>query len=126
MTGLDRTTVSPSSSSMMRSTPWVDGCCGPMLMIMVCSSAGTSGGFCDSASEMRSTESASRSSACSTGIGHPLELHRDGADRVVLAQRVPLPLLGHEDAGHVGVAVEADAEHVEHLALQDLGAGVDV
>ena len=24
-------TVSPSISSMSRSTPWVDGCCGPML-----------------------------------------------------------------------------------------------
>ena len=24
-------TVSPSSSRISRSTPWVDGCCGPML-----------------------------------------------------------------------------------------------
>src|SRR4051794_17190512 len=38
MTGLVRSTVSPSSSSMRRSTPWVDGCWGPMLMIMVSSS----------------------------------------------------------------------------------------
>ncbi len=38
MTGLVRSTVSPSSSSMSRSTPWVDGCWGPMLMIMVSSS----------------------------------------------------------------------------------------
>src|SRR3954452_16734232 len=38
MTGLVRRTVSPSSSSMSRNTPWVDGCCGPMLMIMVSSS----------------------------------------------------------------------------------------
>ena len=28
MIGLVRSTVSPSSSSMSRSTPWVDGCCG--------------------------------------------------------------------------------------------------
>src|SRR5512133_1717573 len=27
-------TVSPSSSRMSRSTPWVDGCCGPMLTTM--------------------------------------------------------------------------------------------
>ena len=27
-------TVSPSISSMRRSTPWVDGCCGPMLTTM--------------------------------------------------------------------------------------------
>ena len=38
MTGLVRSTVSPSSSSISRSTPWVDGCWGPMLMIMVSSS----------------------------------------------------------------------------------------
>ena len=42
MTGLVRRTVSPSSSIMSRSTPWVDGCCGPMLMIMVSSSSSTS------------------------------------------------------------------------------------
>ncbi len=38
MIGLVRNTVSPSSSSMSRSTPWVEGCCGPMLMIIVWSS----------------------------------------------------------------------------------------
>ena len=38
MIGLVRSTVSPSSSSIRRSTPWVDGCCGPMLMIIVSSS----------------------------------------------------------------------------------------
>ncbi len=27
-------TVSPSISRMRRSTPWVDGCCGPMLTTM--------------------------------------------------------------------------------------------
>ena len=35
MTGLHRTTYSPSSSSSRRSTPCVEGCCGPMLMIIV-------------------------------------------------------------------------------------------
>src|SRR5581483_2678097 len=38
ITGFDRNTVSPSSSSITRSTPCVDGCWGPMLMIMVSSS----------------------------------------------------------------------------------------
>src|SRR3954464_6573259 len=38
MIGFVRRTVSPWSSSMRRSTPWVLGCCGPMLMIMVSSS----------------------------------------------------------------------------------------
>src|SRR5215217_5755242 len=38
MCGMQRTTVSPSSSSTSRSTPCVAGCCGPMLMSM-CSPA---------------------------------------------------------------------------------------
>ena len=40
MTGFARSTVSASSSIMMRSTPWVDGCCGPMLRIIVSSTSG--------------------------------------------------------------------------------------
>ena len=43
MIGLHRSTVSPWSSSINRSTPCVDGCCGPMLMIMVWSSSASSG-----------------------------------------------------------------------------------
>ncbi len=39
MTDLACTTVSPSISRMSRSTPWVDGCCGPMLRMIRSSSA---------------------------------------------------------------------------------------
>src|SRR6478609_8762604 len=35
MVGDTETTVSPSSSSTSRSTPWVLGCCGPMLTVIV-------------------------------------------------------------------------------------------
>ena len=186
MMGLERSTVSPCSSSMSRSTPWVLGCWGPMLMIMVSSSgtssspssvASTAGaaGCAASASDRRSTaptsiirstasvtwrlvsswppsevwlESAKGSwasdwplgfvvgswvvvmAASVTGIAHrtvgaPLNCTGMRPDVVVLAQRVAHPVLGHEDAGHVGVTVEDDAEHVEHLALHGLGAGVD-
>src|SRR5437868_2427285 len=38
-----RMTSSESSSIINRSTPWVDGCCGPMLMIIVSSSGSASG-----------------------------------------------------------------------------------
>mgnify|MGYP006190030867 CR=1 FL=1 len=37
MTGSQSTINSPSSFSTTRSTPWVLGCCGPMLMIIVSS-----------------------------------------------------------------------------------------
>ena len=66
MIGLQRSTVSPWSSSINRSTPCVDGCCGPMLMIMVCSSSassGISGSAAASASLMRSTAPISRISS---------------------------------------------------------------
>src|SRR5438552_18742958 len=38
ITGLMETTFSPSSSITRRSTPWVEGCCGPMLIVMVLNS----------------------------------------------------------------------------------------
>src|SRR6266550_1890337 len=42
---------------------------------------------------------------------------RLAADRVVLAQRVALPVVVHEDAALVRVAVEAEAHEVERFAL---------
>src|SRR5690606_29488635 len=152
-TGLLRRTVSPSSSSMSRSTPCVDGCWGPMLMIMVSSSdAVVSARAATSASDIRRTDPTSRISSpavaplrgpiscepsevraaswemlmSSPGVLDALELHRDGADGMVLAQRVALPVLGHEDPGQVGMADELDPEHVVHLALEGLGPGVDL
>ena len=38
ITGLHRLIISPSNSSCRRSTPWVEGCWGPMLMIIRSSS----------------------------------------------------------------------------------------
>src|SRR4051794_15975757 len=170
MIGLQRSTVSPRSSSIRRSTPWVLGCAGPMLMTIVWSSSGAAGispSLAASASLIRSTEPTSRSNSRAVsslrglspcGASEPLrivstipvagttssagdvgivsvtgppwggraELHRDGADRVVLAQWMTLPVLRHEDAGQVRVVVEDDAEHVVHLALHRLRAGVEV
>ena len=72
MIGLQRSTVSPRSSSISRSTPCVLGCCGPMLMIIVSSSSGSSrsaGSFERAASSaasvslIRSTAPTSRSSS---------------------------------------------------------------
>src|SRR4051812_18387455 len=159
MIGLLRTTVSPRSSIMMRSTPWVLGCCGPMLMIIDSSSETSTGcSSATSASARRSTApfSISRAMASLTSaLARPwrpsavragssvrcgcsvvvmvalvsprrgaLELHGDATRVVVLAQRVAYPVLRHQDAGEVGVAVEGDAEHVEGLALHGVGAGV--
>src|SRR3954463_13794867 len=48
------------------------------------------------------------------------------ADGVVLAEGVGGVVLPEEDAAEVGVVAEADAEHVEDLALGPLGAGPEV
>ena len=143
MTGLVRSTVSPSSSSMSRSTPWVEGCWGPMLMIIVSSSdarcrcrrvedhaLGQAQDRADRELDAgprrgqpapgRPRRSRAGVHGCAAGADHEagrrssrprcfLELHRHPADAVVLAQRVALPVLGHEDPGQVGVAGEDDA-----------------
>ena len=45
------------------------------------------------------------------------------SERIVLPQREGRELLGHQDAPQVGMAGEADAEHVEDLALHPVGPG---
>src|SRR5215472_12088624 len=47
-------------------------------------------------------------------------------DGVLFAQRESFPLFWKEDAPHIGMARELDAEHVEHLAFEPVGASVDV
>ena len=161
MIGLQRSTVSPCSSSISRSTPWVLGCCGPMLMIIVWSSSGSSGRSpscgrlglahpqhrADLAQQLlgrhldarlellavlrrlrRIIARRQRGTATSVIDARRASLNCTGicADLVVLAQRVALPVLRHQDAGQVGVVGERDAEHVVHLALHRLGAGMDV
>src|SRR3954451_5903722 len=55
------------------------------------------------------------------GEDHGLAAHRE-----VAPLGVPLVVLGHQDAAVIGVAVEADAEHVPHLALLVVGGGEEV
>ena len=77
MTGLVRSTVSPSSSSISRSTPWVEGCCGPMLMIMVSSSdrsMSMSEGSTATPSGRRSTAPTSRRSSPASVSERPEQL----------------------------------------------------
>ena len=141
MTGLMRSTSSPSSSIMRRSTPCVDGCCGPMLMIIVSpsSSSGHMPPPVSTTSRVRDAlaqllralvglalEALLFGSSCIVhrGTRVAFERHRDTRGRVVLAQRVAVPVVGHEDAREVGMAVEVDAEEVEGLALGEVRARV--
>src|SRR5262245_56219656 len=121
MTTSQSTTFSPSSRSTTRSTPCVLGCCGPML----------------STSSLVSNIAPRTVSGCTLlNVGflprlpelQPVErvLHQQLArafERIVLALRTSLPVLGHQDAPSIGMADEADAEHVVDLALEPVGGG---
>src|SRR5262245_29129133 len=172
-------TVSPSSSRMMRSTPCVDGCCGPMFTTIrsswigspepprtlsqsppvtlktrpsVVSRASAYASVLNCASygsRLRGSQARSSRSSAPLGIAlrgsqarssrspvsppfirrrdlRALVLDRDAAQRVVLALRVALPVVRHEDPGQPRVAVEDDAEHVVRLPLLPVGRRVDL
>src|SRR2546426_5638684 len=119
MSGMASFITSPSARTTKRSTPCVEGCCGPMLRVMSSVARPPSRvSRCTSTSNPARPISASR-------LQQALPRGRDavillGLDEV-LAQRMPRPVLRHEDAAEVRVALEDDAEQVEHLALLPVG-----
>src|SRR5207237_10906974 len=114
-------TISPSSLSRTRSTPWVLGWCGPMLSSIHSASGSCSGPIGSWAISVLTTD----------GVGlQPFEFliaedHRLPKGDVILAQREPLPALWHEDAPQVGMTVEGDAEEVPGLAFVPVGGRPD-
>src|SRR5580700_11036918 len=108
MIGSALTTISPFNSRITRNTPCVDGCCGPMFRTIVCASpVGVStvvviGHAALFAKLLRGTSSV------------PL-------GRIVLAQRVPFPIVRHQDAPQIRMSLKADAEQVVTLALVPIG-----
>src|SRR6476659_10471710 len=103
------TTFSPSSRSTTRSTPCVLGCCGPML---ITSSSVSNIGPCCGVGLLN--VSLLPSLAQLQPVERVLEQHLPRSfERVVLALRVPLPLVGHQDAAQVGVPGEPAPGHVD-------------
>src|SRR5437867_6483490 len=108
MIGLALTTVAPSGSSATRSTPWVEGCWGPMLSVMV---------------SVRTVLHLLRRQLLERGVRRAAPRGVVGerdllvAERGVLAERPANPVLGEQDAGQVGMAGELDAVEIEGLAL---------
>src|SRR5881397_45272 len=109
MIGRALTTVSPSSSSTTRSTPCVDGCCGPMLSVMV---------------SVRTVLHLPGLELLEVGVGldavRRVVRERDFlvTERRVLAQRPAHPFLGQQDAGEIGMPGELDPVEVVLLALE--------
>src|SRR3954452_20891972 len=126
MIGLTSLTTSPSSVQKRRSTPWVAGCCGPMLTVNSSVSGSTS-----STGVSRVPVIGSSGSEWTTGSVIParqlvfVEGEQNGlpAHREVPPLREALVVLGHEDPAQVGVAIELHAEHVVDLALLEVGRG---
>src|SRR5208283_2090835 len=98
-------TFSPSSLRITRRTPCVDGCCGPMLRTSSVESRNVASGIRGSLSAFDAQ----------VLLNPALVLLKN---RIILPQRVALPLIGQQDPVHVRVSGEFDAEHIEHFALQ--------
>src|SRR4030067_448190 len=152
ISGMQVMTRSPSSSRIRRSTPCVEGCCGPILRMTVSplsarsetrwrysarrgsSKGAVSGRIPLSVTDASEVMAGMRRPGSLFGIGllpvDLIEVERELdlfiTQRVILAQRVPLPIGRHEQPAQVRVAREADAEHVENLALVPVGAGEDL
>src|SRR5438105_12379843 len=123
MIGRHSTTTSPSMASSRRSTPWVEGCCGPMLRR---SSSGLEGA--SSAAPISwplvpgcAVESVS-GLITAVHVARYGEVDRLRAERLAAPERKALPVIRQHDAAQEGVAIEADAEEVEELALVEVGA----
>src|SRR5436190_20073289 len=103
-------TFSPSSFKMTRSSPCVEGCCGPILRTNSVESRNVVSGM------------ALLAALDVQILPYPALVLLNQA--VLFAQREALPLLGKQDTAHVGVAFELDAEHVEDLAFQPICSGM--
>src|SRR5215213_5410089 len=133
MIGLTSRTISPSSVVRSRSTPWVAGWCGPMLIVRSSSCSSPIGSIVTERSRSRygtlsgsvsvpgSSVIPARQRRLVVGVDDGLAAHRE-----VAALGVALVILGHQDAAHVGVALEDHAEHVEDLALLEVRGRVEV
>src|SRR6266540_5196912 len=146
MTGCASSIISPSSVTMTRRTPWVAGCCGPTLSVMSCVWSARSALSLTMmpmpvpSAAWKAAPAGAVSAAlaplplpalvCSMiatvllpwFLGPGPDLGLPGQQGEFLAQRVAVELLGQQQLGQVGVAVEAHAEQLGGLALVPVGS----
>src|SRR5215207_6830672 len=113
MTGWASSIISPSRVTTTRSTPWVAGCWGPTFRVMswVRSSRSALSRTTMPTPAWKAAPPRCRSVATllSRFLGPRPGLGLPGQQGELLAQGVALELLGQQQLGQVGVAVEADA-----------------
>src|SRR5579864_9096441 len=111
---------------MTRSTPWVAGCCGPMLMTSSLASRNVLSGVSRSSGE--SVLGSVTLSGLLAAFNPQVDLYPFVVllnDPVVFAQGMSLPAIRQQNTFHVGMSIELDAEHVENFALQPVGGSPD-
>src|SRR4029079_8559478 len=114
MCGTTSSTFSPATTSTMRNTPCVLGCCGPMLMGM----SMTSGASCSMTMLL-----VTFARAFAQVLALPL---LDLLQRIVLAEREVVGHVVRQQQGHeVPVPFEVDPEHVARLPLVPVGGRID-
>src|SRR5262245_11417938 len=134
MVGMHDLIVSPSSSSTRRSTPWVLGCCGPMLTVIV--SVRSSAIVYQSPITKRSlTHSVPPTQPIALDVRLELVFaHLEwlvglrglaNLHGIVLPRRMAVPVLRHQQPAKIRMAGEDDAEHVPHFALGPARGGPD-
>src|ERR1700731_266040 len=107
----ESTTRSPSSFSFTRSTPWVDGCCGPMLRMI--SSAPNTVVQTSELPFLRASVIFWR--PLLPALDSQVFTHPGGVllqNVIILAQRMPFPFIRQQNALQIWMAFEDDAEHV--------------
>src|SRR5262245_14886997 len=124
MSGSASFMTSPSARTTNRSTPCVEGCCGPIERVMSSvTRPPPSSARCTSTSNPARLIASSRLQQALPGRRNAVVLL--GLDEV-LAERMARPVLRHEDAPEIGVAFEAHAEEIVGLALLPVGVAPDV
>src|SRR6202795_3125556 len=119
----ESTTRSPSSFSFTRSTPCVEGCCGPMLR-MISSAPSTVVSTFEAPDQVPPLFRVSAIFALLPALDSQVFSHPGRVlfqNVVILAQRMTLPLVGQQNAFQIRMTLEHDAEHVEAFALEPVG-----
>src|SRR5574341_124056 len=125
MSGVAFTTISPSSTNSRRSTPCVEGCCGP-IEIVICVSSGRStisncGGILAVEALMKfrvsSFEFRVRFNSKPETLNSKLfqAVRFIASQRKILPQCMSLPVVGQKNAAQIGMTVEDHAEQIVSL-----------
>src|SRR6185436_7405677 len=127
MSGVAFTTISPSSTSSRRSTPCVEGCCGP-IEIVICVSSGRSTtsncggsvaeliypfglwplvlGLCCSKTKVQRPKTSSFQA-----------IRLITSQRKIFPERVSLPVIRQEDASQIRMPVENHTKQIKRLTF---------